>query len=193
MKLCDFAEVKTGVVLARKKVNGNGDVAATYNLLTLNNIGDNGFIIDGSGFETFHSSDALGAHYFTEVGDVVMRLSHPHTAVYIDEKHAGLLVPSYFAIIKADACKCLPQFISWYLNSSMVKRELERSQSGSRIPSTNKNVLKSIPMQEITLEKQKWVVDLLKLHQREKNLYHRLIEEKEKEFTAITQQILAKK
>ncbi|UOQ49620.1 restriction endonuclease subunit S [Gracilibacillus caseinilyticus] len=189
MQLGDIAKIKTGLVLSRKKANAEYDAKAKYNLLTLRNISEDG-IIHNESFEVFVSKDELDNHYFTEEGDVLMRLSHPHTSVYIDKQHRGLLVPSYFAIIKADQTEFLPEYVAWYLNSSEVKKELERSQAGSRIPSTNKNVLKTLPVAKTTLSKQKALIELLMLHQKEKTLYKMLIEEKELWFKGISNQIL---
>ncbi|MCD8500717.1 MAG: hypothetical protein LRY71_02340 [Bacillaceae bacterium] len=67
---------------------------------------------------------------------------------------------------------------------------MERSQAGTRIPSTNKSTLGAIPIEDIPIYKQQAVIKLWRLHQQEKALYNRLIEEKEKWFNAITKQIV---
>ncbi|MDA2631653.1 restriction endonuclease subunit S [Bacillus cereus] len=189
MQLGDIAKIKTGLVLSRKKAEVNYNVKAKYQLITLKNITDDG-LIDNDSYEEFLSNDELDNHYFTKEGDVLMRLSHPHTAVFIEKQYSGLLIPSYFAIIKVDQTKFLPGYIAWYLNSVIVKKELERSQSGSRIPSTNQNVLKTLPVVWATLSKQKALIDLYRLHHKEKSLYEKLIEERELLFQGISQQIL---
>lgn len=189
VQLGDIAKIKTGLVLSRKKAEINYNAKAKYKLITLKNITDNG-LIDIDSYEEFVSNDELDNHYFTKEGDVLMRLSHPHTAVFIEKQHSGLLIPSYFAIIKVEQEKFFPEYIAWYLNSVIVKKELERSQSGSRIPSTNQNVLKTLPVVWITPLKQKALVELYNLHQKEKWLYKKLIEEKELLFQGISQQML---
>ncbi|MBK0075563.1 restriction endonuclease subunit S [Bacillus sp. S56] len=189
MQLGDIAKIKTGLVLSRKKAEVNYNAKAKYKLITLKNITEDG-LIDNDSYEEFVSNDELDNHYFTKEGDVLMRLSHPHTAVFIEKQHSGLLIPSYFAIIKVDQTKFLPEYIAWYLNSVIVKKELERSQSGSRIPSTNQNVLKTLPVVWATLSKQKALIELYRLHQKEKWLYKKLIEEKELLFQGISQQML---
>ncbi|WP_085992166.1 restriction endonuclease subunit S [Oceanobacillus senegalensis] len=189
MELGDIARIKTGLVLSRKKAKDEYDIKAKYRLLSLKNVTDEG-IINTDSFEEFNSNDELDDHYFTKEGDVLMRLSHPNTSVYIGKEHNGLLIPSYFAIIKVDINKYLPEYIAWYLNTFEVKKELERSQSGSRIPSTNKNVLKALPVVKTTISKQKAFIELLRLHQQEKLLYKRLLEEKEVWFKGISRQIL---
>lgn len=189
MKLGHIAQIRTGLVLSRKKAEIDYEVRAKYKLLSLKNLSDDGMINNDS-FDEFTSNDTLDDHYFTEEGDVLMRLSSPYTSVYIDENHTGLLIPSYFSIIKVDETKVLPQYLTWYLNSMTVKNELERSQAGSRIPSTNQNAIRNIPIILPPILKQKVLIELNRLHQKEKMLYKKLLEEKELLFQGITQQIL---
>jgi len=191
MQLGEMALVKTGLVLSRKKAEFEHETKATYKLLTLKNISDDG-TIDSTIYDKFNSKDLLDDHYFTQEGDVLIRLSYPNTAVYIDEASRGLLIPSYFAIIKVDKSRILPEFLAWYLNSNEVKKEFERFQSGSRIPSTNQNVIKTLPVSVTTIEKQNVLIDIYKLHVKEKDLYRMLIEEKEKWFAGLSKQILHK-
>lgn len=190
MFLGDIAEIKTGLVLSRKKAELKHHVKATYSLITLKNIDDNGLVISDS-FEAFISNEEIDNHFFTQEGDILMRLSYPYTAVYIEKKYTGLLVPSYFAIIKVDTHRLLPEYIAWYLNSYKVKKELERAHTGSRIPSTNQSVLRMLPVYPIALSQQKALVELYKLHQKEIQLYQALIEEKEKWFRAITEKLMS--
>jgi len=100
MLLGDIADVKTGLVLSRKKAEIKYDAKATYKLITLKNIAENGVVINDA-FEEFVSNDKLDEHYFTKEGDVLMRLNYPHTAVFIEKKYSELLVPSYFFIFKS--------------------------------------------------------------------------------------------
>jgi restriction endonuclease S subunit len=189
MQLGDIAQIQTGLVLSRKKAEMPYEAKATYRLLSLKNISEDGFIENDS-FEAFISHDKLDDHYFTAEGDVLMRLSQPYTAVYVDKHHTGLLIPSYFAIIKVDQEKVLPQYLAWYLNTSNVKKELERSQAGSRIPSTNQHVIRNLPFERLPTSKQKALIELNQLRQKEKLLYRKLMEEKELYYQAIVQQIM---
>lgn len=189
MQLGDIAQIKTGLVLSRKKAEIEYEVKANYKLLSLKNINDEG-IIESDIFDNFSSNENLDDQYFTQEGDILIRLNHPYTAIYIDKSYSGLLVPSSFAIIKIDDRKVLPEYLAWYLNTDNVKNELERSQAGSRIPSTNQHTLKKIPIHLAPLTKQKTIIELFQLYQKEKMLYKKLLEEKELYFKGIVQQIL---
>ncbi|WAA12820.1 restriction endonuclease subunit S [Fervidibacillus halotolerans] len=190
MQLGEIAEIKTGLVLSRKKAQIDLQAKATYKLLTLKNISDDGMFINDE-FESFVSNDRLEQHYFTKKEDILMRLNQPYTAVYIDQDHTGLLIPSYFVIIKVDQTKrVLPQYVAWYLNTIPIKKELERTHAGSRIPSTNQHAIRKLPISIPPISKQKIIMELYRLHQKEKMLYKKLIKEKDSLFNEVTRQIL---
>lgn len=189
MKLGKTAEIKTGLVLTRKKAEIKYEVKEKYNLITLNNIETDG-VFNEKPFETFLSNAKLDSQYFTEEGDILIRLNQPNTAVYINKDKAGLLVPSYFAIIKIKSKKFVPKYIAWYLNSDRFKRELARYQAGTVIPTTNISILKSINIRDISIEKQEQIAKLQELHLKEKYLYKKLIEEKEKYYKAVVNKLL---
>ncbi|MCR8927505.1 restriction endonuclease subunit S [Priestia megaterium] len=192
MLLGDIAEIKTGLVLSRKKADLEYNVQAQYQMITLKNIEDDGYFNEEP-FEEFHSQGELGQQYFTTKGDILIRLSYPNTAIFIDENYENLLVPSYFVIVKIKNSSFSPEYVAWLLNTEAVKKELERSQAGTRILSTNKNVLRAIDIKEISLEKQQVLLKINSLHQREKRLYKQLIKEKGVYLKNIMQMIVQEK
>ncbi|MBH8608026.1 restriction endonuclease subunit S [Thermoactinomyces sp. CICC 10521] len=189
MRLGDIAQFKTGLVLTRKKAEFEFHIKATYPTITLKNIDSDGFFNDEP-FELFHSHEKLDQQYFTEPDDVLFRLNYPNTAVFIGEEHAGLLVPSMFAVIRISDQSVLPEFLAWYLNSEEVKNHLLRFQSGTMMPVTNKRTLEQIVIPELPLGKQKAIVELAKLIWKEKQLYQRLIREREQFMAAMTRQMM---
>jgi len=189
MRLGEIATIRTGLVLGRKKAGAGNDIKGSYKLLTLKNISDDGEI-DTSSIDTFDSNEILDERYLTKEGNILIRLNHPYTTVYIDKAQVGLLIPSYFAIIEIKDANYLPQYITWYLNTERIKHDLERAHAGSRIPTTNQNTLKQLSIDEINLSKQKVLIELYKLHRQEKQLYEQLIQEKNILFKGIAQQIL---
>lgn len=189
MKLGEITDIKIGLVLSRKKASIKYEVESRYKLITLKNIEENGAFNEEQ-FETFESNDELDNGYFTEEGDILIRLSHPHTSVYIDKSKSGLLVPSYFAIIKLTTQKFIPEYITWYLNTDKVKKELMKSQTGTAISTTNKSILASLDIDEVPIEKQKKIWEIRELHLREIQLLYKLIEEKKKYYKTITDKLL---
>lgn len=185
MQLGDIAEIRAGMVITRKKAMIKNEVKATYNMYTIKNIDSL-----TEPYEQFQSNDVLSPQYFTEEGDILFRLNYPYSAVYIDESRARLLIPSSFAVMKIHVDFFVPEYVAWYLNTAFVKKELEKGQAGTKIPSTNKATLSAIPIEQIDIEKQRNIVQLYKLHLQEKQLLKSLIEEKEKLFQAQTNKVL---
>lgn len=189
MLLGEIARIKAGLVLSRKKAEIEFDIKARYKLLTLKNIDDDGTFNEHL-FEEFQCNDVLSEHYFTNEGDILIRLNHPNTSVYITNEQKGLLVPSYFAIVKLLDDRYLPSYIAWYLNTEQVKIELMKSQSGTQMPSTNKSVLGKIDIPYLSLAKQKKLTDIHQLYKKEKMLYRQLLEKKEQLYLMATKQLL---
>lgn len=189
MKVGEIAEVRTGLVLARKKATVKYEIKKIYKLITLKNIEDKG-VFNEEAFEIFESNDELNKEYFTEEGDLLIRLSAPYTTIYIDKRRAGLLVPSYFSIIRLKTQRFIPEYITWYLNSDKSKRELIRSQTGTAMSTTNNTIISSIDIKELPIEKQKLIAKIQALYLRERDLLNRLIKGKEKYYKGITDKLI---
>ena len=192
MKLADIAEVRSGLVLARKKASLDYDIKENYRLISLKNIDDDG-ALNEEAFESFASNDRLNEEYFTQEGDILIRLSAPYTAISIDKRTAGLLVPSYFSIIKLKSKDYLSEYISWYLNSDKVKRELIRSQTGTAIATTNTKILSSINIKALPMDEQIKIAKIRELYLRERELLNKLIKEKERFYKGITKELINRK
>ncbi|SKA83019.1 hypothetical protein SAMN05443428_10524 [Caloramator quimbayensis] len=191
MLLGQISEIKTGLVLTRKKAKIKHEIKKVYNLITVKNVDDSG-LFNNEFFDAFESNEILESIYFTQKDDILIRLSFPYTAVYINEEHKGLLVPSYFAIIKLKNDIFIPEYVAWYLNTEKVKKELLKSQTGTIIPSTNKNVLNDICIQQLSKKNQQDILNLRNLYIKEQNLIKELAKEKDAYYSAIIKKILHK-
>lgn len=189
MYLGEIARIKVGLVVSRKKAEFDLEVKAEYPLISLKNIQADGTFTDEP-IEIFKSKEVLDAEFFTREGNILVRLSHPNTAVLIDKEQEGLLIPSYFANVEIIDTNVLPGYVAWYLNTDKVKGELLKSQTGSHIPSTNKQILEKISIPELDLSKQQMITELQQLYRKEKRLYQKLMAEKEKFYKAVTYSII---
>lgn len=190
MNLEEIAEIKLGVALNRKKADMDAKIKQRYSVISVKNVEEEGYF-NTVPFEIFPSTESLPQRYFSEKGDILMRLTDPNTAVYVSEEQEGLLVPSYFVKIKVSDKHYLPEYVAWYLNSEQTKRELQKVQSGTRVTSTSKKVLGTIEIKELPVDKQQKLIEMTQLHQKEKVLYKRIIKEKEKQLAAATAKIMA--
>ena len=111
MILENVATIRTGVVTTRKKATENVQAKYEYNLLNLKCATSAGYL-DLKYAEKFPSSETLKPEYFTQMDDILVRLSTPYTSIMITkETLCGYLVPSHFAIIRVNKELASPEYI----------------------------------------------------------------------------------
>ena len=108
MRLGDMAEVRSGLVLARKSSRTPTEYA--YPLLNLRSMKDAGYIGMGN-LDLFFAAEALHTEYLSQTGDIIVRLSAPYTAVLIEEETAGMVICSNFVMIRTDPQQLLPSYL----------------------------------------------------------------------------------
>jgi len=74
-----------------------------------------------------------------------------------------------------------------------VKADLLKFQTGTNIPSTNKKILEQLSIPELDRHKQEMITRLQQLYRKEKSLYRRLMQEKEKLYKAVAYSIAGMK
>lgn len=192
MKLGEISTIETGLILSRKRARNKFEVVERYKVLSLNNIEAHGDFNETT-LETFASNDRLEDRYFTKVGDILLRLNEPYTAVYIQEHHAGVLIPSYFVAIKMTSNDFLPEYVSWYLNTDRVKRHFLRLQSGTKTPNINQKLLRDLDIPHLSLTEQQQITKLHQLYLKERRLLGRLMQEKDTYYRGITNYLIKEK
>ncbi|WP_010680933.1 restriction endonuclease subunit S [Acetivibrio cellulolyticus] len=183
-KLGDIAKINTGLVVKRKQAALRENVFKDYKMLTLKSFEQDGWL-NINELDCFESNEELDEKYLTQQGDVIVRLSYPNTSIAINENNEGLLIPSLFAIIRLSDVILLPDYLSIYLNSDLMKEFFGRSVIGSAIQIINNSLLKEIVVKFPKIEKQKKIIEFNKFMLREKELMTSLIDEKTKYNKAI--------
>lgn len=192
MKLGDICTIESGLILSRKRARNDLELKKHYKLLSLNNIEPHGDFNEAA-LERFPSNEILPEHYFTQIGDVIVRLNEPYTTVCIQAHQAGVLIPSYFVSLEITDESYLPEYISWYLNSSAVKRVFHQTQSGTITPNINQQVIQNLDIPKVSLDEQKKITTVHYLYLRERRLLTRLMTEKDRYYQAITNKIIKEK
>lgn len=182
MKLSTIADISSGLVLARKKSSTNEGFV--YELLTLKSFNVNGYIEDDF-LDDFISEEKIKEQYLTKEGDIIVRLSSPNTAVYIEKEQEGIIVPSLFIIIRSHSSSVISKFLQIYLNSEKCKRQLAADTIGSVLSIVKTSSFREIDVPEYSIEQQKNIIDLNQIIIKEKKLLNRLLNEKEKYHKAI--------
>lgn len=135
MFLGDVFDVRSGLVVSRKKAKIETAANYQYKQLNLRSVSKEGYIIE-SALEVLSTDEQISSEYMTAFGDVVVRLTDPYTAVYINKAYVGLVVSSNFAIIK-ESKDYNSSFLTSYLNGDSVKKKLYSNMQGSIIKSIN--------------------------------------------------------
>lgn len=190
MIINDIAVVRTGLVTVRKKKAASASQACEYQLLNLKCISNEGYI-NKAYLETEIFPVGLKDACLTRMGDILVRLSAPYTAVLIDQSDlCGIVVPSHFAIIRVDKRKALPEYVFWSLQRDKNKITLIQNSSGSTAFGTiSSGLIASLPIALLPMHEQQIIGNLLYLSKREQELLNKLAEAKKMYNTLLLNQI----
>lgn len=186
MKLGSVAQVRSGLVLARKQARGRTEYR--YPLLNLKCIHPNGYI-DTALCEMFDSVEYLNPEYLTHNGDVVIRLTVPYTAVLITDELEGYVIPSSFVVVRTDRSIVLPEYLIWLLNSQQVKQRIYESAVSNMLGAVKPRYFAEFEMEQISISHQQILADLNQLAKREAQLLAKLAAEKERYYDHILNQV----
>lgn len=181
MIIGNIASVRTGLVTARKKKNALSNRQYNYRLLNLKCISSDGHIITDY-LEPYEVSDELKDDYLTKRGDILIRLSVPYTAVIINRTDlCGLVIPSHFAVIRANKAMVTPEYIFWSLRRDKNRIALMQNSSGSAAFGTiSSGLIANLNITLLPMEKQHIIGELMLLSEREQELLAKLTAEKKK-------------
>ena len=177
MKLGNIAAVRSGLVLSRKQARET--LGIKYPLLNLRSINPGGYV-DTEQLDVFDALEHLSTDYLSQVGDIIVRLSVPYTAILIDEATAGMVVSSNFVIIRVDCRKLLPEYLFWLLNTPTVKRSIYENTSSNMLGAIKAKFFSDFDIPELPITKQQRIADMNALALKETMLLRRLAEEKER-------------
>lgn len=178
MRLDEIAVINTGLVAARKQAKGVSESIMQYRLLNLKAINNKGFIED-SLLDDFETLEEIKTTYITQMGDIVVRLTFPFTAVLIDEMHTGLIIPSHFVVIRTNTKKIIPEYLFWLLNTEKVRQQLQQNVNSTTIGTVKPMSYASLNIEQITLEEQRQIANIHLLSRKELMLLDQLMRQKE--------------
>jgi len=177
VKLGDIATVRTGLVVARKKAQVDSEQKITYSQVSLRCFGSS-VVLDHEHTDVFVSAEALDAKYFTQEGDILVRLRSPSLALYVEKEDEGLLINSLLCIIRMDTQNVDAKYVAYYINSKTAERQLRLDMQSTAIPMVKTRDLENLDIVLPPLAEQKRLVALLDLSQKEQDLLQKLIDEK---------------
>ena len=179
IKISDISEIKTGLVLIRKKADKNVDEKFLYKVVSLKSFNESA-LFDDTFADEFISSEKISDEYKVSRGDVLLRLREPNFAVYIDKDYDDLIYTSLMVRIRVKSDKFDPCFVAHYLNSSAVKRTLAPDVSGTTIAMIGVASLNNIKIPAINLQTQNKIVKYLNLARQESEILQNLAAQKQR-------------
>ena len=182
MKLGEIASVRSGLVLSRKLARENP--VQRYRLLNLRSITPEGYI-DMNETDVFDAKEMLPGEYLSQVGDIVIRLSAPYTAVLIDEETEGMVVSSNFVIVRTDPQELLPEFLYWLLNTSEVKHRMFENSSSNMLGAVKPKFFADYEITPLPIPEQQKIAAINALAKAESKLLRQLANAKEQYYEAI--------
>lgn len=187
--LNEFASVRSGLVLSRKR--SKGGEGELYALLTLRSVKEEG-VLDMSAVDMYVSTSVLPSVYQTAVGDVVVRLTWPYSAVLIDEQSSGMLVSSHFVIIRPDREKLNPGYLHWVLNRQSTRRLIYENTSANMLNAVRPQFFSELKISLPPMVEQKKIAELQLLTRRERILQEMLMQERSNLAKVLTEKIYNK-
>lgn len=184
-----FASVRSGLVLSRKK--SKGGEGELYALLTLRSVKEEG-VLDMSAVDMYVSTSVLPSVYQTAVGDVVVRLTWPYSAVLIDEQSSGMLVSSHFVIIRTDREKLNPGYLHWVLNRQSTRRLIYENTSANMLNAVRPQFFSELKISLPPMVEQRKIAELQLLTRRERILQEMLMQERSNLAKVLTEKIYNK-
>lgn len=177
MKLQDLASVRSGLVLSRKQAKE--PVGYPYRSINLRAIQPDA-LINLSEVDVYQAKEPLKPEYLSQIGDIIVRLTAPYTAVLVDETTEGMVISSNFVVIRIESEKLLPEYLFWLLNTQSVKRDIYENATSNMLGAVNAKFLAEIEIALLPIAEQQKLAQIYLTSRREIRLLRELAEEKER-------------
>jgi restriction endonuclease S subunit len=129
---------------------------------------------NGQLLSTLHTdlkADGISNKHLLKHGDVLFAAkgTKNFAAIYENQNNPAVASTSFFVIRMTDK-KVLSEYLAWFLNSSSAQTLLKRQALGTSIPSISKQVLEELEIPVPGIKKQKLILTIYQLGNKEKNL-----------------------
>ncbi|MCK9151537.1 restriction endonuclease subunit S [Methanobacterium alcaliphilum] len=176
ISLSKAAEISSGLVINRfRRKNESSGLKKLYKYqhVTLKSVENNN--IDLNLLETIESEREIDDKYLLKKGDIIIKLSPPYNAAFVNFDLGNIVVPQNFAIIRS-MDNFDPEYLSYILNSQNIRNQLQRRVEGGALPIIKLSSLNQVKLKQIDLKIQHKYAKLFSLLSRKKELKKRIIE-----------------
>ena len=135
------------------------------------------------------SADKIKPKYHLENGDIlfIAKGTNNYALVFNSIDNIPTIASSALFVIKVNKKVADPHYLAWYINQNPVQNYLKTNETGTYVTSINKATVEHIPIKLPSLDLQKQIARLAKLHIKEKQLTAKITNLKE---SLITNQLL---
>lgn len=189
INLNKIAEIKTGLVLSRKKAEAHSPSEHSYKIVSLKSFAEDAYYDDAFADE-FISTEQINEEYKVTQGDILLRLREPNFAVYIDKEYSDLVYTSLMVRIRVSIDKFDPHFVAHYLNSGAVKRALAPDISGTTIAMIGVASINNLKIPLVNLQTQNKIVKYLNLAREESEILQNLAAQKQRYHKSIFENLI---
>ena len=186
MVLEDITQITIGVVLKRKEAKYPTDNTYKYEVFNLRSYEES---IE---YDLFYSEENL-ENFIARKGDILFRLSFPMKVIEVDDEIEGKLINNQYCIIRMINLLNITyniDFIKWFLESDLAKRQFEKILIGTTIRSVPVVKLRKLEIPKINKDEQEKISKVVNTWNREKYLYKKMIKEKEKYYNSIINKVI---
>lgn len=185
MRLLGIANVASGYTF-RERLDAypDGDVA----VLQMKNIGPD---------DRVHTKDLprvglvdLSPRQLLREGDILFRARGLfHTAAVVTEGVNNAVVAAPLMLIRVTSPKVLPEYLRWFINHPRTQEVLKNLAAGSYVRTLNKAAVSNLEVPLPSLERQRQIVEIAELSQREKSLLAAIAERRARLLDEILSQV----
>lgn len=188
MTLDNVSDINVGVVLARKKAKYKTNNSFKYKLFNLKVYEErkNGNKIE---YELFISDENL-SEYTIKKGDLLFRLAVPLKVIEVDEELEGKLVSNQYVIIRVNDQKYNSRFLKWFLEGKELEHQLEKYLVGTAVRTIPVIKIREIRIPKLKIDEQKDISQIIEVWDKQKELYNKMINEKEKYYNSIINKVI---
>lgn len=175
-KLEELCTIKTGTPVSRAKAAASKDGAQPVRVLIPRAMSEGAVVDDDLATEMVGD---VKPEFYTRQNDVIIKLSTPHDAVYIDAQHEGILVTSFGMILRVkEGAPLSMQYLSMFLNHPETRSKLQAVSTGvsAGMATLKRRTVADIVVPLPPVERQERLAELYRMVGERKRKYRRLIE-----------------
>lgn len=159
MKIKDIAKLVSGQVINRVEARKDSDnICGNIKIIVPKAI-KNGKI-NLYNLSEINLRTEIDKNKLTKVGDIVLKLSQPYDAAYVSENDEGILITSFFLLIRDLKYNINPKYLVELINSGVYKEQAIALTSGTTIPMLTKGKVEQIDFEILNHVEQERIVKI---------------------------------